>query len=119
MKKCIFEDWYYEYSEFPYEIVWALVRIFEDYSCQILACNGKYYQFTNREEKQIWLNDEEYTGMHTHEDLEDDEDKLIYPLLKKYLPQGETDLELVPQMIVKLHEDIKLVHDSILGYSSK
>lgn len=119
MKKVLFEDWHYEYSVFPYEIVWALVTIFDDKSSNILDCRGVIYNFETELDRQIWLNSEEYTALYQHEDLEDDIDRFIYPILKKHIPKGNTRNDLVKQMIVTLPKDVIEGYFKIIGINNQ
>jgi hypothetical protein len=83
---------------FP-DLNWARLRVYEDDSADVFDSDGSTFNFYNKEEAQSFLSEDEYVPFDELE--QDDEEELGVSVSSIKPPLGNTDEELLPQMLHK------------------
>lgn len=97
-RRVVRQDWWLDPTGFP-SLFWARLRVFSDGTAEVLDLDGVLLQFPSEELARNHLLEDEYERAESIED----EDLEHGGLTRNELvpPSGETDSELVPQMLVR------------------
>ena len=92
------ESWYLMWCSFP-DLNWARLRVFASGHAEVFDCDGRTTRFSREEDARLWLLEDEFTAL---EKLDaEDEIEFGIRLSDIRVPSGETDEELLPQMLVR------------------
>ncbi|MEH1845721.1 MAG: hypothetical protein V7L25_12175 [Nostoc sp.] len=100
-KPILKENWWLMWCSFP-KLNWARLRVYDDFSAEILDCDGSKYTFSNEEEARYYLMEDEFTQFESLD--EEDEQELGIPLYLIQIPKGKNEKELIEKMYVKQSE---------------
>ncbi|MDZ8239374.1 MAG: hypothetical protein RMZ69_19860 [Nostoc sp. ChiQUE01a] len=100
-KPILKESWWLMWCSFP-NLNWARLRTYDDFSAEILDCDGSKYTFSNEEEAHHFLMEDEYTQFQSLD--QEDEQELGIPLCFIQIPKGKNENELIAKMYVKQAE---------------
>ncbi|MDZ8110662.1 MAG: hypothetical protein RM338_34380 [Nostoc sp. DedQUE12a] len=97
-KSILKETWWLMWCSFP-NLNWARLRTYDDFSAEILDCDGSKYTFSSGEEARYFLMEDEYTQFESLD--QEDEQELGIPLCFIQIPEGKNENELIEKMYVK------------------
>jgi hypothetical protein len=99
-------EWWYESSLFDVDRMLVFARLTEeaDGTARILTDAGESLVFPSKEAALLWLGDEEYYPFEHLLERAGEENLPLDPRIKP--PMGQSDDELLPQMVVRLVETI-------------
>ncbi|MEH2164425.1 MAG: hypothetical protein V7K38_26095 [Nostoc sp.] len=100
-KPILKENWWLMCCSFP-NLNWARLRVYDDFSAEILDCDGSKYTFSNEEEARYFLMEDEFTQFESLD--REDEQEISISLSLIHIPKGKNERQLREKMYVKQTE---------------